>query len=185
MSRSWQVIILLAVLTTGIIFIGRSLRSLNRVDEEQPATAGVATFEKFGVGHLAPDFQLASMEGAPVSLTGLRGTPAVIVFWSAWCPTCKEEAPRFNELAAKYESRGVRVVGINIQDSVLRTQSGIQDFGIRYDVVRDADAAVAHRYNVKGTPTVVFLDRSGVVRFFDNVLPEDYSQKLDVLIAGE
>jgi len=148
---------------------------------DKKATARVGTV----VGESAPDFQLATIEGAPASLAGLRGQPAVLVFWTAWCPTCKEEAPRLNELAAKYEPRGVRVLGINIQDSLARTQSGIKDFGIRYAVARDADASVARRYNVTGTPTVVFLDKLGVVRYFANALPDDYPQKLDALVATQ
>lgn len=98
----------------------------------------------------------------------------MLVFWTAWCPVCKEEAPQFNQLAAQYEPRGVRVLGINIQDSLARTESGIKDFGIRYAVVRDADAGVARLYKVTGTPTIVFLDRQGTVRYFGNELPSDY-----------
>ncbi len=64
------------------------------------------------IGNTAPDFQLANTNGTPVSLDSLRGQPAVLVFWTAWCPSCKEEAPHINELAAKYEAQGVRVLGI-------------------------------------------------------------------------
>ncbi|MCA1602317.1 MAG: TlpA family protein disulfide reductase [Acidobacteria bacterium] len=36
------------------------------------------------------------MDGSQVSLADLRGRPAVLIFWTAWCPVCKEEAPHFN-----------------------------------------------------------------------------------------
>ncbi len=135
------------------------------------------------VGRAAPDFELTRTDGATVSLADLRGEPAVIVFWTAWCPACKEEAPRINKLAERYEPRGVRVLGINIQDSLARVEGGIKDFGIRYEVARDADASVARRYSVTGTPTIVFLDRKGVVRYFGNELPQDYPDRLDSLIV--
>lgn len=187
MNRSWQIIVLVALLSGGAVFIARALNSRPAGTAKQTllpdnkATARVGT----AVGDAAPDFQLATIEGAQRSLAGLRGQPAVLVFWTAWCPTCKEEAPRFNELAAKYEPRGVRVLGLNIQDSLARTHSGIKDFGIRYTVARDVDAAVARRYNVTGTPTVVFLDKLGVVRYFANALPDDYPERLDALIATQ
>ena len=145
----------------------------------------INAFQNILQGDSAPDFQLISIDGAAVTLAGLRGQPAVLVFWTAWCPTCKEEAPHFNELAAKYEPRGVRMLGINIQDSLARTQSGIKDFGIRYAVARDPDASVARRYRVTGTPTVVLLDKAGTVKYFGNALPEDYPQRLDALITGD
>ncbi|HZF38901.1 MAG TPA: TlpA disulfide reductase family protein [Blastocatellia bacterium] len=136
------------------------------------------------VGNHAPDFQLVRTDGSPVSLADMRGKPAVIVFWSAWCSSCKEEAPRINALAAEYERKGVRVLGIDIKDSAARTESGIREFGIRYAVARDPDASVAHAYQVTGTPTIVFLDREGVVRYFANELPDDYARRLDGLLAG-
>jgi thioredoxin-related protein len=77
----------------------------------------------------------------------------------------------------------VRVLGINIQDSQARTESGIKDFGIRYSIARDADAGVARRYNVTGTPTIVFVDRNGVVRYSGNKLPGDYAEHLDAMVA--
>jgi peroxiredoxin len=134
------------------------------------------------IGNIAPDFQLTRTDGTPVSLDSLRGQPSVVVFWTAWCPFCKEEAPHINELAAQYEARGVRVLGINIQDSEARTAGGVREFGIRYAVVRDTDAKVAKLYKVQGTPTVLFLDREGIVRYNGNELPKDYAARLDALL---
>jgi cytochrome c biogenesis protein CcmG, thiol:disulfide interchange protein DsbE len=136
------------------------------------------------VGQPAPNFQLKRIDGGRVSLADLRGKPAVIVFWSAWCSSCKEEAPRINALANEYERKGVRVLGIDVKDSVARTESGIKEFGIKYAVARDPDARVALAYQVRGTPTIVFLDREGIMRYFANELPNDYAQRLDGLLAG-
>jgi len=147
--------------------------------------SGGAAALKIGtaIGDIAPDFQLVRQDGSQVSPQALRGQPAVLVFWTAWCPSCKEEAPHINELAAKYEPQGVRVVGINIQDSPARLAGGVKDFGIKYAVASDADATVARRYKVVGTPTVVFLDKQGVVKYFGNELPKDYAAQLDALLA--
>ena len=47
----------------------------------------------------------------------------------------------------------------------------------------DADASVTRSYKVSGTPTIIFLDRKGVVRYFANELPEDYGVRLDALLS--
>ncbi|HXG83138.1 MAG TPA: TlpA disulfide reductase family protein [Pyrinomonadaceae bacterium] len=153
--------------------------SLTVAPNEQAAPAREAK-----VGSLAPEFELAKLDGAKISSADFAGKPAVLVFWTAWCPSCKEEAPHINRLAAEYQSKGVRVLGINIGEGAARVGEGIKDFGIEYDVVRDADAQVAKTYKVVGTPTVVFLDKKGVVRFFGNELPKDYAARLDTLNAG-
>jgi len=155
---------------------GKAVVTANNANEQTP-TRGTA------LGNIAPDFQLARTDGSTVKFDDLRGQPAVLVFWTAWCPSCKEEAPHVNELAAKFEPRGVRVLGINIQDSPARLAGGVKEFGIKYGVASDADAAVARRYKVVGTPTIVFLDEQGIVRYFGNELPEDYAAQLDALLA--
>ncbi len=184
MNRFWKTVSIVPLLSLVAIFAGCSVtnrppgKGVEVVSKTNRATAQVGT----AIGETAPDFQLASIGGASISLADLRGQPAVLVFWTAWCPVCKEEAPQFNQLAAQYEPRGVRVLGINIQDSLARTESGIKDFGIRYAVVRDADAGVARLYKVTGTPTIVFLDRQGSVRYFGNELPSDYPVRLEALV---
>ncbi len=134
------------------------------------------------VGNLAPEFELAKLDGTTVSFQDLQGEPAVIVFWTAWCPSCKEEAPEINRLAANFGGKGLRVLGINIGEGEARVREGIKDFGIEYDVVRDADASVAKRYGVIGTPTIVFLDRDGITRYVGNELPSDYAARLNAVI---
>ena len=184
MNRFGKAISIVTLLSVGAIFTGCSVinRSAGKGANVTPKTNSAIAKTGTDIGDTAPDFHLASIGGAPISLADLRGQPAVLVFWTAWCPVCKEEAPHFNELAGQYEPRGVRVLGINIQDSLARTESGIKDFGIRYAVVRDADAGVARRYKVTGTPTIVFLDRQSTVRYFGNELPSDYPALLDALI---
>lgn len=162
--------------TSDVTTTGKAVVTVNNSSEQTPAR-GTA------IGNIAPDFQLARTDGSTVKFDDLRGQPAVLVFWTAWCPTCKEEAPHINELAAKFEPRGVRVLGINIQDSPVRLAGGVKEFGIKYAVASDADATVARRYKVVGTPTIVFLDEQGIVRYFGNELPEDYAAQLNALLA--
>ena len=183
--NKWKIAILLVgALLVGSAFVGCSSNVSKTGTSSAPIVANAAPSNKIGtaVGESAPDFQLAGLDGAPLKLADLHGQPAVLIFWTAWCPVCKEEAPQFNALAAKYAPRGVRVVGINIQDSLARTQGGVKEFGIQYRVVRDPDASVTRRYKVTGTPTIIFLDRNGVVRYFGNELPGDYPSRVAALL---
>lgn len=178
-------ILLAGVIVTGCSAVGGRTEMASAMPPAVVASGGASAVAKVGtsVGDTAPDFQLAQQDGAQVSPQALRGQPAVLIFWTAWCPSCKEEAPHINELAAKYEPQGVRVVGINIQDSPARLAGGVRDFGIKYAVASDADATIARRYKVVGTPTIVFLDKQGVVQYFGNELPQDYAARLDALLA--
>lgn len=186
-SKQRKVILaVMLVLSLGALLSSCSVSK--RAAETQVTTTNVsAATGRVGtaVGDSAPDFQLTQMNGAAISAADLRGQPAVLVFWTAWCPVCKEEAPHINALAEQYENKGVRVLGINIKDSVARTDGGIREFGIKYAVARDAEGNIARSYKVTGTPTIIFLDRKGVVRYFANELPKDFASRLDVLLSEQ
>ena len=92
------------VLTLGAILSScsvskRAMKMQAAVTGDKVVSGRVGT----AVGDTAPDFQLTQMNGAAISVADLRGQPAVLVFWTAWCPVCKEEAPHINTLAAQYE----------------------------------------------------------------------------------
>ncbi|HEU0176728.1 MAG TPA: TlpA disulfide reductase family protein [Blastocatellia bacterium] len=187
-SKCWKTTLATALSLALVAILSNCSANKQYVENVETQTVAVGIGNASGsagtqAGNPAPDFQLMKIDGAPVSLADLRGHPAVIVFWSAWCSVCREEAPRINALTAEYGGKGVRVLGINVKDSLAGAESGVREFGIKYPVARDPDAGVARAYGVRGTPTVIFLDRKGVVRYFGNELPDDYAQRLDELLA--
>lgn len=94
------------------------------------------------IGQIAPEFAVARVGGGNIGSSDLEGNPAVLVFWTAWCPVCEEEAPIINKLNEEFGRKGVQVVGINIGESDARIEEGIKDFGIEYLVAKDRDAKV-------------------------------------------
>lgn len=153
--------------------------------DNKAETKQAKTTEKRGtqLGNIAPEFELNSVKGEKVSFESLKGNPSVLVFWSYYCPVCEEEAPKINKLNAQFKEKGVQVVGINIGESDARVQGGIKDFGIKYTVARDEGSKVTKQFGVIGTPTVIFLDKDGVVKYNGNELPEDYAKRLDSLLG--
>ncbi len=63
----------------------------------------------FGVeqapGEAAPAVDLATMDGARVSLASLRGQVVAVNFWATWCPPCRTEMPSMMALARDLEAR--------------------------------------------------------------------------------
>ena len=173
----YKIILLLTVLSASIFWACNSCQ----IQTPEKITASTEIKRGTATGQTAPDFELAANDGSKVSLEGLKGKVGVLVFWSAYCSSCKEEAPKINQLAAEFKEKGVEVVGINVGESVARTQEGIEDFEIKYAVARDEGAHVTKSYGVIGTPTVIFLDKKGVVRYNGNELPANYADQLDTI----
>ena len=69
MNRFWQIIILVTLLSGGAVFVGRSLNGRTPGTAKQPLPPTNASTAKVGtaVGDAAPDFELASIDGAPAS----------------------------------------------------------------------------------------------------------------------
>ena len=64
-------------------------------------------------GQPAPDFSLAGAKGQ-VTLSDYKGKVVYVDFWASWCAPCRLSFPFLNEMLAKYESQGLRIVGINV-----------------------------------------------------------------------
>jgi peroxiredoxin len=176
---------LFLAIVVGAFFIGRSSKPRNENLVKSSVSADKVAEAKRGTepGNLAPEFQLTQLGGTALTLSDLRGEPAVLVFWASWCSFCKEEAPHVNKLAEAFANRGVHVFGINVRDSQARTEWGVKNFGIHYPVVRDENGDAARDYNVEGIPNVLFLDRKGVVRYVGSHIPGDYAERLELMLA--
>jgi cytochrome oxidase Cu insertion factor (SCO1/SenC/PrrC family) len=59
------------------------------------------------VGQLAPDFELRTPEGEPVSLADFRGRPVWLNFWAPWCPACRTEMPRLEGFYVEQQDDGL------------------------------------------------------------------------------
>jgi thiol-disulfide isomerase/thioredoxin len=40
----------------------------------------------------------------------------LITFWATWCEPCRDEFPMLNELIKEYQPKGLKVVGVNLDD---------------------------------------------------------------------
>jgi cytochrome c biogenesis protein CcmG/thiol:disulfide interchange protein DsbE len=111
------------------------------------------------VGERGPDFALPLLEGAGTLTSGeLRGSPIVLNVWASWCIPCREEAPVLERAWRKYRSRGVRFVGVIVQDSEADAKAFVREFGITFPSVRDTNLELWGDLGVRGVPETFFLD---------------------------
>lgn len=138
-----------------------------------------------GVGSAATPFSLTKPDGSKITLDTLSGKPAILAFWSTYCSGCKKETPHLNQLNEAFASRGVRVIGVNVDTTEARMNEGVSDFGINYEYAWDVDRVVAKGFKVVGTPTVIILDPTGKIVYSANKLPEDSADRIEALLAQE
>lgn len=93
-----------------------SLRFANSlVPQEKPASKPAAT-KKPAVSGTRPKVPLLKPEDFNKFKDAANGKVLVINFWATWCGPCIAEFPEFVALDRKYRSKGVKVVGITVDD---------------------------------------------------------------------
>jgi cytochrome c biogenesis protein CcmG, thiol:disulfide interchange protein DsbE len=124
------------------------------------------------VGGDVPEFSLALAanggalggDGAPVTMSQLRGHAVLLDFWATWCPPCRAEAPIVDRISRRWSDRGVVVVGV---DTDTADQGDPREFalahGLTYPIVRDLSGAASRSYQIESIPTLVVVSRSGKV----------------------
>jgi thiol-disulfide isomerase/thioredoxin len=133
-------------------------------------------------GTAAPPLDLSEYLGAaPPPLSALRGKVVLMFFWAHWCGDCKQQGPVLAELAAQYGKDGLVVVAPTQRYGyVAGGKEAPPDVEMRYiEEVRQASypglagqpipvsTANHTRYGVSTTPTLVLLDRAGLVRLYN------------------
>jgi peroxiredoxin len=127
-----------------------------------PGTASTG----LGVGNVAPDFTLTSLDGKQVSLSEFRGKPIMLNFWYSTCPGCLAEMPGMQRFYSAQRAAGKDfvILGVNSVDDAQTAQQFAQQYGLTYSLALDNNQHVATLYHLTATPTSYFIDRQGIIR---------------------
>jgi thiol-disulfide isomerase/thioredoxin len=132
-------------------------------------------------GKPAPPLAMAEWLGPrPVPLAQLKGRPVLLFFWAHWCGDCKAEVPVLAQLLAVFKSKGLVIIGPSQHYGYAAAgEDASRESETRYiDEVRNhyyaaldgmsvpLSEANFKNYGASTTPTLVLIDRQGIVRFY-------------------
>jgi thiol-disulfide isomerase/thioredoxin len=132
-------------------------------------------------GTHAPALDLSeSLLGQPAARTAFTGRVTLLFFWAHWCADCKAQEPAIGTLLQKYGQQGLQVIAPTQRFGYVAggREAGAAEEARYIVAVRQAAypsltlapiplAEANHRrYGVSTTPTLVLVDRQGLVRLY-------------------
>ncbi|UNK18687.1 TlpA family protein disulfide reductase [Paenibacillus sp. N3/727] len=90
--------------------------------------------------------------------------PTVFIFFTSWCPSCIEDAPKIMSMHEKYKDQ-VNIYGINVtnRDEKREVKKYVYKYAIKYPVLLDKEGDLYAQYGGKGLPSLYFLDGQGKI----------------------
>ncbi len=161
----------------AVLFLQRELRTYKSTSIAKRIQKNINLLSLEGTH--APALDLSeSLAPKPLSLDSLKGKVVVVFFWAHWCPDCKAQSPILANLAEKYERQGLAIIAptqrygyvAGGRDATPAEENRYigQIHATHYGFLPENTVALSEvnhlRYGVSTTPTLVLLDREGVVR---------------------
>lgn len=120
--------------------------------------------QRVGMGSVAPEVTLTSLEGDNVALSDFRGKRVLLNFWSTTCKPCIEELPALNQLQATYPDELV-ILAVNQGDSIAKIQAFLETHTVDVPVFVDRIQNLSRTYRVQGLPRNFFIDAEGTIEY--------------------
>jgi thiol-disulfide isomerase/thioredoxin len=108
------------------------------------------------IGKPAPPFKFSLQQPAQLS-----GHVVLLEFWATWCGPCEITAPRLDEWHHRFPD--LRIVGVTDEEAAPIAQY-VAEHKLAYPVALDPGDATARAYMVQALPTIVLIDKTGIVR---------------------
>ncbi len=85
-------------------------------------------------------------------------------FWASWCGPCRKSFPWLNEMQAKYQDKGLVIIGINMDRDIKTANRFLDTFPANFLLFSDPQGALAEKYKVVGMPSSYLFSGDGELK---------------------
>ena len=128
----------------------------------------LAKAAKTAEGSVIQDFTQKALDGTEISLMAevKKHKITVIDFWASWCGPCRQEMPFMIQMYDKYQSKGLGILGISLDENSDAWIKGTEALGFTWPQMSDLkgwENEIAQYFQVTSIPHTIIVDQSGKI----------------------
>ena len=131
-------------------------------------------------GVQAPPTAGTTIDGEAFELARWKGHVVVVNIWATWCGPCLQELPEFSDAAWRWDSEGVRFVGLAVDSPPEKIPAVVERFNVPYPIV-PVDGRSQRAWNATSIPSTFIIKADGTVA--TSVRGALHGHELDELIS--
>ncbi len=136
-----------------------------------------------------------TVNGKPFDIAAYKGKVIIVDFWATWCGPCLAELPNLKKIYEKYHSRGLEIVGVDLDNDGDALAKFLKDNDLPWTILHNSEKKAedekpgftdpnAEQYGITGIPTIILIDRKGKVISLD-ARGEQLATLVDGLVGGD
>src|SRR5205823_3871036 len=105
-------------------------------------------------------------------------------FFATWCGPCVAMMPHIQALHERLGSKGLKVLGVSTEAAPI-VAGAAEAFRVTYPLAADSGEVVSRTYRIFALPTMVIIDRQGIVREVSVADPEAADAAIEAALRSK
>ena len=110
--------------------------------------------------------QGTTLDNKSIDTGSFRNQVVVVHYWASWCDLCKDEFSTLKDMQAKYRSRGLALVGVNLDATASMAKKELQSTPLPWPQLYEEgglEGRLANQLGIVTLPTMLLIDKEGRV----------------------
>lgn len=133
-----------------------------RLASQRPLSESKIERDGLKAGTPAPEFELPTLDGHPLSLSEYRGRRLLLVFSDPHCGPCDALSPELAGLHREEPDDGLALLMVS-RGEPEENRRKVAQYGLDFPLVIQPGWKVSKQYGIFATPVAFLIDRDGVI----------------------